>query len=191
MTRVFPQHTGPAPLLLRHRSADQSAQPTQVDPVPRLAGLRFGSLGRFEEHRDGLKPFIVEQAGERGYPDLPPSDVRVPIHTRAERALTVVEMDGYLSYLGGENRTDQMLAFLEKLAEEHPGRIPARRRLSDLYLHLGRKEDAINQLDALGDLLVDSGDRAAAIQTIKQIISLDPPNKVDYQFLLQQIRSQE
>jgi len=103
----------------------------------------------------------------------------------------IVEMDKYLSYLTDHKMENQALEFIEKLADEYPKRASIRRRLADLYQHLGRNEEAIGQLDALGDLLMASDDRPGAIQTIKEILTLNPPNKVDYQFLLQQIRSRE
>jgi tetratricopeptide (TPR) repeat protein len=103
-----------------------------------------------------------------------------------QQALT--ELDGFLAFLSSNNREKDALAFLEDLVSEDPDRVPVRRRLADLYWHLGRSEDAILQLDSIGELLLNAGDRAGALQTVETILTLNPPNKADYQLLLEQIR---
>ena len=75
------------------------------------------------------------------------------------------------------------------MSNEYPDRIPVRRRLADFYKQLGRIEDSIKQLDALGDLLLEAGDRAATIQTVEMILALNPPNKDDYEEVLKQLRN--
>ena len=101
----------------------------------------------------------------------------------------LVELDQYLSYLNGVNQQETALKFLENLASENPKRVPIRRRLADLYRHLGKKKDALAELDAIGELLMSAGDRAGAIQIIESLLALEPANKNDYLLLLQQIRS--
>jgi tetratricopeptide (TPR) repeat protein len=103
-----------------------------------------------------------------------------------QRALS--ELDNYLSYLSDNNQWDKARVFMENLVEEEPDRVPVRRRLTDLYKHLDQKEEAINQLDAIGELLLEADDKAGAIQTIEMILDLDPANRVSYEQLLHQLR---
>jgi tetratricopeptide (TPR) repeat protein len=100
----------------------------------------------------------------------------------------LAELDNYMAFLSSANQIDALAPVLENLVTENPERIPLRRRLVDLYRHLGRTSDAITQLDAIGDILLEAGDRAAAIQTVETILSLEPPNKLEYQQLLEQLR---
>ena len=99
------------------------------------------------------------------------------------------ELDKFISHLISNNKESLAVVFLEELAGEHPNHIPVRRRLADLYKQVGRTADAIHQLDAIGELLLKVGDRGSAIQTVEMILALDPPNRRDYQQLLDQLRS--
>jgi predicted Zn-dependent protease len=98
------------------------------------------------------------------------------------------ELDGYLEYLVQHNRGQDAVTFIEELAREHPGKQILHERLAEAYLAAGRKADAIAQFDALGEILLDAGNNAEAIQTIEKIISLDPPDIGGYQELLRNLR---
>ena len=81
-----------------------------------------------------------------------------------------------------------MLTFIEELAREHPGKRIVHERLAEAYLAAGRKADAIAQFDALGEILLDSGNNNDAIRTIEKIISLEPPDIEGYQELLRNLK---
>ncbi len=102
----------------------------------------------------------------------------------------LIELDKYLEYMNSMDLESSGLAFLEGLINEFPENIPLRRRLADLYRKLGHIPEAVDQLDAIGKILLDAGDRAGAIQTVEMIVSIDPPNKVDYQEVLEQLRKE-
>ena len=61
-------------------------------------------------------------------------------------------------------------------------------RLAELYRQTGMRNQAIEALDAIGEALLESGDRAGAQKVIEEILSLNPPNAVDYQNLLATLR---
>ncbi len=103
-----------------------------------------------------------------------------------QQALT--ELDKYLEYLRSKKWEKKGLAILERLVSEFPNSVPVRRRMVDLYRHLGRNEEAVTQLDAIGKILLGAGDRASAIQTLEMIVSINPPDKAEYQKILNQIR---
>ena len=100
----------------------------------------------------------------------------------------MVELDNYLSYLISSGKADEAIRFMENLVEEEPGRPHIRRRLADLYRKAGRIPDAISQLDAAGEMLLDKGDRSSAIQVIETILAMNPKNSSEYQDLLAQIK---
>ncbi len=98
------------------------------------------------------------------------------------------ELDAYLVYLRSASRLKQAILYLEQLVEEYPKLIPLRQRLAHLYKESGRVNEAIEQLDFVGDQLLQAGDQQGAQRVIEEIIALEPSNKEAYQMLLNQIR---
>lgn len=99
------------------------------------------------------------------------------------------ELDNFITHMTDSRRRDKAIAFTERVLAEHPDRLLVRRRLADLYRQMDRIQDAISQLDAVGDAMLESGDRIGAIQVIELILSMNPPNRSDYQALVDQLRS--
>jgi tetratricopeptide (TPR) repeat protein len=101
------------------------------------------------------------------------------------------KLDEYLSIMEFSENGQKVQTYLEKLAEEYPDRTYLRRKKADLYLKNGQVEEAIRELDAIGEVLLNSGDNEGAIQVIEVILGLDPPNKADYQELISQLQAKE
>jgi tetratricopeptide (TPR) repeat protein len=100
----------------------------------------------------------------------------------------MTEIDNYAAFLASSNRYRKLAAFTKNLLMDYPDSVPLRRRLVDAYIHVGEIDEAISNLDHIGESLLESGDRAGAIQTIEEIIELSPPNKENYRQLLDQVR---
>ncbi len=79
--------------------------------------------------------------------------------------------------------------YLTALREEIPGEDYIIRQMVELYKHLGQRDLAIGELDKLGDLLLDSGRKSAAVEVIEEIITMNPPNTDAYQKLLGQLKA--
>ncbi len=92
-------------------------------------------------------------------------------------------LDRLLKHYLEERKVSKALDMLEDLIAETPDNIALRSRAAQLYLNLGRRKEAIEQLDALGDLQLEAGQKKAAVKTIKMILSLDPPNREAYESL--------
>ncbi|MCC7130427.1 MAG: tetratricopeptide repeat protein [Anaerolineae bacterium] len=103
-----------------------------------------------------------------------------------QQALT--ELDHYIAYLTSNNKGQKLQHFMERLISEHAESIPMRRRYVDALVSAGKSSEAISQLDEIGEALLQSGDRAGAIQAVEKIITLGPPNKEEYLTLLAQLR---
>lgn len=104
---------------------------------------------------------------------------------RAEAAID--EMVGVIKQDGHE---DQVLPTLQKLAESRPAEGGLRRRIARLLLEAGRKEEAVSELDGLGEQQLELGQRKEAITTIRQIVALNPRHISAYQQLLRQLEAQ-
>jgi tetratricopeptide (TPR) repeat protein len=96
------------------------------------------------------------------------------------------ELESFVAYLEG-NKREEILPFLQKLAQEHPEQVMIYRLIAEHLYKNGQKEQAINQLDLAGDKFMESGDRLGAAAIIKQILSMNPANAQEYQTLLSQL----
>jgi tetratricopeptide (TPR) repeat protein len=97
------------------------------------------------------------------------------------------ELDSYLTYVNTNGKGAEAIPFLEELAKEHEGELLYRRVLAAQLHRLGRTAEAVSQLDALGESLLDGGRTAEAVEVITQIVSMNPPNAAAYQKLLSQM----
>jgi len=101
----------------------------------------------------------------------------------------LAELDNYLAYLESSGQRAEAIPFLKGLAHENPGQVILQNYLADEYARAGRVKEAIAQLDALGENLLQAGDRAGAIRTVEKIMAMNPLNLEDYKRLLQKLKS--
>jgi tetratricopeptide (TPR) repeat protein len=101
------------------------------------------------------------------------------------------EMDSYLSYLESKAQRSKGIQFMQWLISDHPEKVDLHRRLSELYRQNNQIEEAISELDLIGDLLISAGNNAGAITIIQSIMDLNPPNANDYRRLLNQLKSKQ
>ena len=97
------------------------------------------------------------------------------------------ELQNYLTYLESNRRSSDAIPFLEDLIKEHGDQHALRRALATLYQQADRTEEAIAQLDKVGESLLNAGEKDGAIAAINQILRMNPPNAEDYRRLLAQI----
>ncbi len=101
------------------------------------------------------------------------------------------ELKDYISFMEIGGEIEPLLTYLEKLVDEYPDRIFIRQIKAELNLKNDQIEAAIQEYDAIGELLLDAGDRQGAKQAIQSIMDLDPPNKMEYQELINKLESNE
>jgi len=107
----------------------------------------------------------------------------------AKPTQAIIELENYLSYLNSNSQAEQAIPFLEDLVKDNEDQIIVRRALADQYQQAGQIQEAINQLDAIGESLIESGKNDDAIAVIQQILLMNPPNVDDYRKLLGQLRA--
>jgi tetratricopeptide (TPR) repeat protein len=105
-----------------------------------------------------------------------------------QEQVALSELDNYLGYLVSNNLRDEALAFLKGMVSENPERLAVRRRLAELYRQMGRRKEAIEELDAIGEALLETGDRNGAIKVIERILTMNPTNSNDYEVLLETLK---
>lgn len=112
----------------------------------------------------------------------------IDIYHRLNNAIEATkELDSLLRLYAQNKRGDQILATLESLVAGRPQDLGLRSRMAAVYRQVGRKQDAITQLDALGELQLEAGLYQDACATIKLIISLSSGDTEQYKTLLQQL----
>lgn len=99
------------------------------------------------------------------------------------------ELENYMSYLEGQHKNDVAILFLEDLLKEHGDEPILKRALAAQLHNIGRTDEAISILDALGENLMQSGDKLKAQEVINQIVMMNPPNVDDYRKLLFQMQN--
>jgi tetratricopeptide (TPR) repeat protein len=100
------------------------------------------------------------------------------------------ELDNFLAHLQSSGRRGEAIPFLEDLAKENPKQAILHRTLAEEYRQAERIPEAISQLGALGEVLLNTGDREGAIQAIETIMTMNPPNLGAYKTLLAKIKSE-
>jgi tetratricopeptide (TPR) repeat protein len=101
------------------------------------------------------------------------------------------EIDDFVKVLEENQKTKEVVTFLNELIKEYPDQIDIRKRLMEAFIRYGHSSKAIQQMDKLADQLLDKGDKWGAIEMVEAIIAMNPPNSNQYRLLLQQIRSDD
>lgn len=84
-------------------------------------------------------------------------------------------------------RGEEAIPILQDMIRESPQDMGLRQRLGEAYLSVGMREEAITELDALGELQLEAGLEEEARETIRRIISLGPEDVEAYRQLLEQL----
>jgi len=107
----------------------------------------------------------------------------------AQQPQAMAELENYISYLNTNSKSEQIIPFLEELVKENEDRVILRRALVEQYKQTGQTAEAIAQLDAIGEILIEEGKKDEAMNTVQQILLLNPPNAEEYKTLLRQLQS--
>ena len=112
----------------------------------------------------------------------------IELHTRmAQQQQATAELESFLTFLETSGRAPEAIPFLEDMIREHEDQPLFRRALAAQLHSQGRTQEAVEQLDVLGERLMQSGKKAEAMEVITQIVGMNPPNVSDYRQLLAQI----
>ena len=127
--------------------------------------------------------------------ELAPEDNQAGFHLmdlyfkqgKSEQAMK--ELQKLLQPLGEHNDRAGIIKVLREAVRLRPNELPIRARLSRAYIESGMKDEAIAELDAIGEMQLEADMRDEAIQTIRLIISLKPANIRAYKQLLYHLLS--
>jgi tetratricopeptide (TPR) repeat protein len=106
-----------------------------------------------------------------------------------QRDAAFKELDALIDLHKDLNQAQALLSTLQEAVEARPDELGLRMRLAKMYLDLRCREDAIAELDAIGELQLKMGLSQEAMRTIRAIIRLGPENVEGYRQLLAQLRA--
>jgi tetratricopeptide (TPR) repeat protein len=101
----------------------------------------------------------------------------------------LAELESFFTYLESNRQVEKSIDFLEDLLNEHTDHLMLKRALANQLHRAGRTDEAVTQLDVLGESLMQAGKRREAMEVINQIVLMNPPNVEDYRQLLTQLQS--
>ena len=110
-------------------------------------------------------------------------------HRLGQSRQALAEADDMLKYFAVAGRLPKAVEVLEELVRSQPEEVGVRTRLARIYQEMGRKAEAIAQLDSVGEIQLQSGNRAEAAKTLQSIIALGPDDIAGYKQLLAEIQS--
>ncbi len=108
-----------------------------------------------------------------------------------EDAGAIRMLDSLMRQLVQAGEAQRVAPLLEAQVRSHPEQIALVQRLAEVYRQQGRTQEALTQLDKLGDLQIDAGRVQDAAETVRRIIELNPPDVEAYRTLLAQLQGQE
>jgi tetratricopeptide (TPR) repeat protein len=122
--------------------------------------------------------------------DLAPDDEEVAMAMidlnfqlgRSDEAIAA--LDEYMGYCIANGRIDRIVSTLEKQVRLRQNEIGLRHRLAEVYRQQGRITEAVAQMDTIGEMLLEAGHIDEAMQVIRAIIKLNPPDVEGYRELL-------
>ncbi len=156
----------------------------KVKTLYRMADIDMQSL----DWRQALRVF--EQIRKLEPDDDKARDSLIDLNFRlGQNSQALAEVDNYAAFLWNNQQKEAAVKFMERMVAEYPKQILLRRRLAELYRQQGRIAEAIQQLDTAGDMLIEAGDRAGAIEMVMAILALNPPNVAEYQRALAKLRA--
>jgi tetratricopeptide (TPR) repeat protein len=170
------------------RFAQQSKvdRETKVKLLHRMADIDMQSF----DFRNAVRVF--EQIRTLVPEDAKARDMLFELNIRlGQENQAMSELDNYLNYLLSVNRTTEALEYLNVKIADNQALPDLYRRLAEIYRHLGRKEDAVSQLEIAKDLYLQAGNRTGAIEVLMVILALNPVNVSFYQRMLVELQAED
>lgn len=157
---------------------------TKIKLMHRMADIDMQSL----DLRNAIR--VLEQIRTLDPEDVKARDMLFDLNLRlGQTAQAMTELDNYLNHLISLNRSTEALEYINGKIRENQKQPELYQHLAELYRLMGRKEDAINQLEHAKEIYVQAGNNASAISTIMVILTLNPANPTTYQRMLVELQA--
>ena len=108
-------------------------------------------------------------------------------YNQGNQVEAIRRLDKLLNIYAKKKKISDIVTMLEDMVNRYPDDTGLRSRLAAIYKQLNRKAEAIEQLDALGELQLEAGMHEDACKTIKEIVTMKPDGIGQYEKLLSQL----
>ncbi|HSB65578.1 MAG TPA: tetratricopeptide repeat protein [Anaerolineales bacterium] len=172
---------------LAYRFAQQSNadRDARVKLLLRMADIETQSL----ELRNAIRVF--EQIRGLDPDNTKARDMLFDLNMRLGQSNpALAELDNFLNHLISSHRTTDALEYLNNKIHENQTLPGLYRRLAEIYRLLGRKEEAIAQLETSKELSIQAGNIKGAIESLQIILALNPYNTNVYQRMLVELEAE-
>jgi tetratricopeptide (TPR) repeat protein len=172
-------------LAFRYAQQSNVEREDKIKIMQRLADIDMQSL----DWRNAIRVF--EQIRNLNPDDEKARNMLFDLNMRLGQAYQAMsEMDNYLNHLISSHRTTEALEYINNRIHENQSQPTLYRRLAEIYRVLGRKEEAISQLETAKELFIQAGNRNAAIDALRTILALNPGNVSMYQRMLIELEAE-
>lgn len=169
-------------LSLAHQSS--SSRDWSVKILNKLADIELQSL----DWKEAIKVF--EQLRSLQPLDANTRTMLVDLYLRLGLVPAAMnELDAYLKLLDAENQSSMAIKFLDDLLKDRPDSIELQKRMAGFFSMRGEIRQAVEKLDAIAEKLLSEENLQGALSTVQHIISLNPPNRSDYEQLFAELKS--
>ena len=171
---------------LRYAQQSNAGRETKVKLMQRLADMDMQSL----DWRSAIR--VYEQIRTMDPDDEKARNMLFDLNIRLGQASQAVsELDNYLNHLLSLHRSGEALEYINAKILENQNQPVLYRRLADIYRLLGRKEEAISQLEIAKEMFLQDKNRSAAIESVIAILALNPANLNMYQRMLVELQAEK
>ncbi len=169
---------------LTNRSKDPQGWAMKI--LNKLADIELQSL----DLKEAVK--ILEQLRNLEPQDASTRATLVDLYLRIGLGSAAMnELDAYLKLLDSTGQHHSAERFLEGLLEEKPDNTEIQKRLISFYQTQNRTAEIVEKLDALAEKCLGQENKAGALATLQNIISLNPSNVNDYRRLFDELKDQK
>jgi tetratricopeptide (TPR) repeat protein len=172
-------------LAFRYAQQSNVEREDKIKIMQRLADIDMQSL----DWRNAIRVF--EQIRNLNPDDEKARNMLFDLNMRLGQATqAMTELDNYLNHLINSHRTTEALEYINNKIHENQSQPTLYRRLAEIYRLLGRKEEAISQLEMAKELFTQAGNRNAAIDALRTILAMNPTNASMYQRMLIELEAE-
>lgn len=100
------------------------------------------------------------------------------------------EIDDYLSIIENRHQYEKGVDFLQGLITDWPQKYEQRSQLAEIYVRLGRKENALDELNKVASAYLDVGQTEETIDILQRMMTIDPEHGGEYQMVVNRLRKQ-
>jgi len=113
----------------------------------------------------------------------------IELYYKVQPQRAITEIDEMMKTYRASGKLRKIVPIIEDQIRLHPRDMALQARAAQACIESGLKNEGIEHLNDLGEMLLNAGQTKQAMTTIKAIIALNPPNVEEYKILLARIGS--